>query len=83
MRPAETPLKASCMAIIGPLVCCLGSLAIMFDNMSGQSLMASCSLTIIVHNIQASLELSGLCEKERAGGIVLDPWKRHGDRCWV
>jgi len=39
---------------------------------------------MIVHNIQASLgesELSGLCEEERAGGIVFDPWKMHGDRC--
>ena len=83
MRPAAIPIEASCIAIIVPLVCCLGSLAIVFDNLSGHPPMASRSLTMIVHNIQASLgesELSGLCEEERAGGIVFDPWKRHGDR---
>lgn len=84
MRPAAIPIEASCIANIVPLVCCLGSLAIVFDNLSGHPPMASRSLTMIVHNIQASLgesELSGLFEEERAGGIVFDPWKMHGDRC--
>jgi hypothetical protein len=84
LRPAAIPIEVNCIAIIVPLLCCLGSLAIVFDNLSGHPPMASRSLTIIVHNTQASLgesELSGLCKEERAGGIVFDPWKRHGDPC--
>ena len=86
MRPAAMPIEASYVAIIVPLVCCLGSLAIVFGNMSGPPPMASRPLTIAVHNTQSSLgesEILGLCEEERAGGIVCHPWNRHGNQCQV
>mgnify|MGYP004501873161 CR=1 FL=1 len=48
--------NACCVGIIVPLICLLGDLAAIFDDLTGQLLVALPPLGAIVRNIQASLD---------------------------